>query len=71
MALSSLYFVPNVFAAMPAKPAIAWMADPTTPNFDLAWDMWWGENGSVAKLEENGTIIQTIDVVTNSPQAQK
>lgn len=68
--LVSNILVLSVSAATSFKPYIAWMADPISANFVLTWDMWWGENGSIVKLEENGTIISTTSVIANSPQAQ-
>lgn len=32
--------------------------------------MWWWENGSVAKLEENGIVIASSNITMNSPQPQ-
>jgi hypothetical protein len=32
--------------------------------------MWYGENGSLAKLEENGTLISSAVVALNNPNAQ-
>jgi hypothetical protein len=61
----------QTYAANPAQPNIAWMANPSSGTFTINWDMWWGENGSTAKLEENGIVILTNTLNTASPQAQK
>jgi hypothetical protein len=47
------------------------MANPTSGTFTINWDMWWGENGSTAKLEENGVVILTNTLSSASPKAQK
>ena len=70
LGLITAIFIPlSVFAA-PAKPFIAWTPEPTSGNFTLTWNMWWGENGTTAKLEENGVIVDTKTLSSASPQAQ-
>ncbi|MGL5067776.1 MAG: glycosyl hydrolase family 18 protein [Sarcina sp.] len=57
-------------------------AAPTTPvlahnnwsgenDFELTMNMWWGENGTVCKLYENGKVIDEMNLTDNSPNEQK
>ena len=56
----------------PDKADISWMFDSfnTNEKFTIEFNMWWGENGEVAKLEENGKIVKEINLNSNSPSAQ-
>ena len=56
----------------PGGPHIAWMetAYNAPANYGIVWNMWWGENGSLVKLEENGQIIDRQAVIDNTPEAQ-
>lgn len=40
-------------------------------NYTISMDMWWGNNGTTAKLYENGVPVQTKSLTDNSPNAQK
>jgi chitinase len=56
----------------PETPVIAWMpAENTTGNYKITWNMWWGENGNLWKLQENGQEIHQESIVMSSPQAQE
>lgn len=39
-------------------------------NYTVTMNLWWGENGTVFKLYENGNLISTQDLNNSSPQAQ-
>ena len=59
-------------AALPGTPSLDWLApviEPTTIR--VGWNMWWGENGSVWNLYENGTKIHTADLSPDTPNAQR
>ncbi len=55
---------------IPGTPAIEqskWNGDAT---FGIKMNMWWGNNGTLAKLYENGKEIQSTALTDNSPNAQ-
>ncbi len=55
---------------IPATPFIeqsSWNGD---ANFSIKMNMWWGNNGTLAELTENGNTIQTARLSDNSPNAQ-
>ncbi|TCM99029.1 Ig-like protein group 2 [Paenibacillus sp. BK033] len=39
-------------------------------NYTVSMNMWWGNNGDVLKLYENGILISTQTLTENSPSAQ-
>ncbi|MEU7870443.1 carboxypeptidase regulatory-like domain-containing protein [Dactylosporangium sp. NPDC049140] len=40
-------------------------------NFDVVMNLWWGSNGSVFTLYENGVLIDTVPLTAASPAAQR
>ena len=41
-----------------------------SPNYTISMDMWYGTNGDIWKLYENGKLVHEIKLVNNSPNAQ-
>ncbi|EPY2304791.1 chitinase N-terminal domain-containing protein [Clostridium sporogenes] len=41
-----------------------------SPNYTISMDMWYGTNGDVWKLYENGKLVHESKLVNNSPNAQ-
>lgn len=39
-------------------------------DYDIAMNLWWGNNGDTYRLFENGTLIDTQTLVGRSPEAQ-
>ncbi|WP_391572372.1 OmpL47-type beta-barrel domain-containing protein [Cohnella sp.] len=39
-------------------------------DYDIAMNVWWGNNGRIYKLYENGTLIDTQMLADRAPQAQ-
>lgn len=39
-------------------------------SYTVTMNLWWGDNGTVFKLYENGELIKTQKLTDNSPQAQ-
>jgi len=39
-------------------------------NYNITMNLWWGENGDMYELYENGILIDTQKLTMNSPQAQ-
>ncbi|QAY72384.1 hypothetical protein ET445_02565 [Agromyces protaetiae] len=39
-------------------------------NYDITMNLWWGENGSVLRLYENGELVALKSLATASPAAQ-
>ena len=66
-----LLFCSNLNAA-PGTPNIAWL--PTTyeapAQYTIHWDMWWGANGNVWYLLENGSVVHTEPLTPNGQNQQ-
>lgn len=60
----------RVNQAVPAKPVLShnnWDGD---GSYDVQMNLWWGTNGKVYKLYENGVLIDTQQLVSATPGAQ-
>lgn len=59
---------------VPGKPALSNNSGVATGindgNYEVTMNMWWGNNGSLYKLYENGQLIQTKSLADVSPAAQ-
>ncbi|KQX51669.1 golvesin C-terminal-like domain-containing protein [Paenibacillus sp. Root444D2] len=59
---------------MPGKPTLSNNSGVATGlhdgNYEVTMNMWWGNNGSLYKLYENGQLIQTKSLADASPAAQ-
>lgn len=62
--------------ALPAQPTLAWMAsDYTLDNQNQAkitvnWNMWWGSNGNLWQLKQNGAVVHQQSLTANGNNAQ-
>lgn len=58
--------------AAPGTPNITWMATTydAPAEYTVTWNMWWGNNGDVWYLEENGSVIHTGTLVPNGQNQQ-
>ncbi|WP_210330240.1 chitinase C-terminal domain-containing protein [Aliikangiella sp. G2MR2-5] len=69
---SSLLMNSPFASAAPGTPNIAWM--PTTydapAEYTIHWDMWWGNNGNVWYLLENGNVIHSASLTPNGQNQQ-
>lgn len=54
----------------PATPSISHNNWDGKSSFDITMNMWWGQNGTECKLYENGKVIDSIKLNSNSPNAQ-
>ncbi len=59
----------------PAKPAFGWSENSVTltgasVSLNLAWNMWWGNNGNLWQLKQNGTVVHSASLSSASPAAQ-
>ncbi|MCY6959893.1 chitinase N-terminal domain-containing protein [Clostridium brassicae] len=41
-----------------------------SPNYTISMNLWYGTNGDVWKLYENGKLVKEVKLVNNSPNAQ-
>lgn len=55
----------------PSTPVIAHDNWSNLNNYKITMDMWWGQNGDLCKLYENGVLIAEQALTDNSPNAQK
>ncbi|GAA1960807.1 fibronectin type III domain-containing protein [Agromyces allii] len=60
--------------AVPAKGVLSsdngWDTGLLDGAFRITMNLWWGENASLFKLYENGTLVSTTSLTTASPKAQ-
>ncbi|GAB2927223.1 glycosyl hydrolase family 18 protein [Rheinheimera gaetbuli] len=61
--------------AAPAKPVFAWSDNNITltggsANLNLSWNMWWGTNGNLWQLKQNGSVVHSAALTANGQQAQ-
>ncbi len=55
---------------VPGNPSIEQTSWNGEANFGLRMNMWWGNNGTLAQLYENGKLIASTTFADNSPSAQ-
>ncbi|KKO45096.1 chitinase [Arsukibacterium ikkense] len=61
--------------AAPAKPVFGWSENSVTltggsANLNLSWNMWWGNNGNLWQLKQNGAVVHSAALTANGQQAQ-
>lgn len=61
--------------AAPAKPAFAWSENSialsgSSASLTLNWNMWWGNNGNLWQLKQNGNLIHSASLNSATPSAQ-
>ncbi|TQV81058.1 glycoside hydrolase family 19 protein [Aliikangiella coralliicola] len=61
--------------AAPKAPNIAWMPTEYTLNngkadYTITWNMWWGTNGNLWRLKQNGAVIHSASLQANGNSAQ-
>ena len=61
--------------AAPAKPAFAWSENSIalsggSASLTLNWNMWWGNNGNLWQLKQNGNLIHSASLNSATPSAQ-
>ena len=61
--------------AAPAKPTFSWSEDSValsngSASVNLAWNMWWGTNGNLWQLKQNGVVVHSASLSSASPSAQ-
>ncbi|MEO3865168.1 glycosyl hydrolase family 18 protein [Rheinheimera fenheensis] len=61
--------------AAPAKPTFAWSENSVSlnngsANLNLAWNMWWGNNGNFWQLKQNGSVVHSASLSSATPSAQ-
>lgn len=59
----------------PAKPTFAWSENSVSLNagsasLNLAWNMWWGSNGNLWQLKQNGSVVHSASLTSATPSAQ-
>lgn len=54
----------------PGGPAIAQTTWNGEANYSIKMNMWWGNNGTLYELLENGTVVYSEVLVDNSPASQ-
>lgn len=62
-------------AQAPAAPTIAWLPESValsngSARLDVAWNLWWGNNGDAWKLRRNGSIVHSASLQPNGQNAQ-
>nr|BAM67139.1 chitinase [Paenibacillus sp. FPU-7] len=55
---------------VPAAPAVTHDNWDNDGNYNITFNIWWGNNGSSWKLYENNQVVFTESLVDNSPNAQ-
>ena len=60
----------SLATGIPATPSIEQTSWNGEANFGIRMNMWWGNNGTVCELYENGSLIQTVTLEDRSPSAQ-
>ena len=55
---------------VPASPSLAQTTWNGEATFGMKMDMWWGQNGTLAELYENGSVVQSVTLTDNTPSAQ-
>ncbi|MGL4345905.1 MAG: glycosyl hydrolase family 18 protein [Cellulosilyticaceae bacterium] len=56
--------------AKPSAPAAAHNNWNNLPNYQISFNMWWGENGTSWKLYENGMLVHEESLTANGQSAQ-
>jgi len=57
-------------SGIPGTPSLEQTSWNGESSFGLRMNMWWGNNGTLCELLENGVVIQSITLADNSPSAQ-